>query len=140
MPDTIKWTGEITFDGTIEEFREFGKLLQHPRIKVKIPNMHKPPRLLPGYPPLPQTDFVRPENLDRLIKEGRVKTVPVLPDIAGGIRMAHVHMASQIVLLGAEQFKLYAADLAKGIAEKRVAEIEDPVDALAPFVDLANIR
>ncbi len=30
MPDTIKWKGEIEFEGPVEQFRELAKLLESP--------------------------------------------------------------------------------------------------------------
>ncbi len=134
MPDTIKWKGEIEFEGPVEQFRELAKLLETTRVKVTVGDLGKRPGWLSGYPRLLVTEFLKPERMDQLIKDRRMTLVDAIHGIPGGIRVPHVHIRDRVALFGREEFKLYAGELAKTLAEKRVSEIDD-LDVAMKLID-----
>ncbi len=133
MPDTIKWKGEVTFEGSPEQLKALLEGFAAAKAKINIPEWAGRIRHLAGCSPLPIKDFLKQEHLDRLIKGARMVNVGPLVPIPGGIRVPHIHVGDQIALVNQEQFRQYAGELAKAMADRRVSAIDDYTEAMMPI-------
>lgn len=128
---TLKWTGEVTFEGTADEFNSFIGTLSSYRVAVSIP----PSKFVPGS----YAGYIRPIEsiftkgmLERL-SEGSVRTqIPV--NMPCAITSPHIHVGQEVILVSKEQFKTFLGEVARHIAEKRVETESDFYAMIKPFV------
>ena len=138
MNTSLVWKAEVEFQGTVEEFAAVAAALTQLPIAVRIAEFPAwPRRPYPGIPPLPILDLIGPENLDRLLANVPRAKIRLPKDVAGGIRTPHFHVGDEIVLLDRERFKTAPGLIAKELAERRVAVIDDFPQAMKPIDDLA---
>lgn len=136
MAEKFTWKGEITFNGTTQEFAKFAEALNdRSEIEVKVPKWW-PPRPFPGYPPWPWWRRIPQDSFNKIIKGGPKFKVMWIKDIAGGIRDPHVHLEKEIVLLDRDRFKLMVSEVASMLATERVDHMDDFVSVMAPIQEL----
>lgn len=140
MSETVKWKGEVEFAGTVEQFREFVKLVERPEYKVQVPELIRKPGRLPGLLPIPITDFLTPDAVKRLTEGAPTLRVNFIKGIAGGIRVPHMHVGPDVMLIGPKPFAEYAGELAKALAQKRVGHIADYPEVMMQFAAGDEIR
>ncbi len=133
MSETVKWKGEIEFAGNVDQFRELAKLLEQLEVKVRIPEWIGRRKHLAGCNPLPITEFLKPDIVKRLTDGAPAFNVNFVKPIPGGIRVPHIHVGPDVMLLGPKQFAEYAGELARAVAQKRVHAIADYPEAMMPI-------
>ncbi len=130
MDQQFTWKAEVVFNGPPEEFEVVAQALEGLRIKISIPEWKDRPIHSAGCHPIPLEDILSRVRLESLA-EGmpRMRRLRV-KDIAGGIRTAHLHLGSEVVLLDRERFRKLAGLVAQELAERRVEVIEDYIGVM----------
>jgi hypothetical protein len=136
---TFKWKAEIEFEGSVDEFKKLADFLNKQPLVVRIPEWDwVPPGHLAGCNPFPLEHLIDKDFLKILAEKSKAK-IPIIKDIAGGIRTAHVHLADEVVLLDRENFRIMVGQVAKTLAERRAETVEDYVDVMGPVDRLTVI-
>ncbi|RXK88394.1 hypothetical protein EST62_03310 [Chlorobaculum sp. 24CR] len=126
----IKWKGEITFEGSADEFNTFKEMLQKSAVKVTLPDSD-----LGKLIDIHFAGYIRP-RLDVIFKADRLKKLTegaqripfkIVEGIAGGIQTPHIHVGDEVVLVSKEQFKEVIGEVARTMAIKDIDAATDYV-------------
>lgn len=120
----IKWKGEITFEGSAEEFNSFKESLLKHSVKVTIPEMNEYSASLhhiyAGYI-RPRIDVIfKPDQLKKITEGAQRIPFKIVEGIAGGIQTPHIHVGDEVVLVSKEQFKEVIGEVARTMAIKDI--------------------
>ncbi len=128
----LKWKGEVTFEGTPEQFNSFITALASHSVAVSISEIAGHLGVNAGYMRPIEIGAVIPKGMmDKAIKE----SVHVqLSGINGGIRSPHLHVGQEALLVSKEQFKTLLGDVARQVAENRVEAESDFYNMIKPLV------
>jgi len=124
MSQKLNWKGEVTFEGSKEEFQSFKETIEKHPVVVTVPELgesiSKPsprsPHIIGGHP----AGIVSvPSGIDlEQIIEGQPRMqFTSIKGIAGGIRTPHLHRGDQVVLVDKERFKTILGEAARNIFE-----------------------
>jgi len=137
MDEKFVWKGELVFKGGEEEF---AKMVEHlemlPFCRVNIKEWIDRPHHLAGCFPFPLESLLTERLLGRLTENVNRMAIRFPQDIPGGIRYPHMHLQDEVVLLDRNQFKVFAGEVAKSLAELRVDEVTDYIDVMGPINSL----
>jgi hypothetical protein len=120
----IKWKGEITFEGSAEEFNAFKETLLKHAVKVTIPELDEHSVSLQHI----YAGYIRP-RIDVIFKTDRLKKLTdgaqripfkTVEGIAGGIQTPHIHVGDEVVLVSKEQFKEVIGEVARTMVIKDI--------------------
>jgi len=128
----LVWKGEVTFEGTIEEFKAFATTLTSQRVSISISETLG--RLGPnaGYMrPIDYNTLVQKSILDKMQQEAT--HVPLPGIIAGGIRSPHLHVGQEVLLVSKEQFRTFLGDVARQMTENHVEGETDFYNMIKPL-------
>lgn len=140
MDEKIVFQAEITFKGGIEEFKRMAEALADLPIAFRVPGWplgHE----TAGCWPEPIQDLISKERFGKLLQGAeRFKISKLIcRDLCGGIRVPHVHLPpDEVVLLDRRRFK----ELVGGIAEElgqRVADTSEYSQITSAMRDLAHL-
>lgn len=131
----IKWQGQITFDGTVEEFNAFKEMLQNSAVKVALPDSELAGKLqhyhIAGYI-RPRIDVIfKADRLKKLTEGAQRIPFKIVEGIPGGIQTPHIHLGDEVVLVSKEQFKEVIGEVARTVA------IND-IDAATDYVGMVK--
>ncbi len=128
----IVWKGEVTFQGTVEEFQSFAKMLSAQRVSISIAETVGHLGHNAGYVrPIDYRSIVNAENLEKMQQEATHVPLPVM--IAGGIRSPHLHAGQEALVVSKEQFKTFLGDIAREMTEERVETETDFYEMIKPL-------
>ncbi len=119
MTDHLKFKAEIEFNGSVEEFEELANSILKANCRIKVEEFPFPWGGKNGGWPVPVERLVRIEKY--LQEERRIK---LIRDLAGGIRISHIHLKDEIVLVDKKIFRDIMGDVARELAENLVDEVE----------------
>ncbi len=119
---TLTWKGEVTFEGTIEEFSNFKAVIEKHATSISIsgsdgrvlPNYHKA-----GFIPIIRK-FLSEQQIAQLTEGAARMQFKAIEGIAGGIRSPHIHLEDEVVLVDKERFKTILGEVASSITQERV--------------------
>lgn len=129
MAELLKWKAEIKFVGTADEFNKMAAQLDKLRVELAIPEWVRRPHHYAGCMPIP-IDMILGDRLLELVADLPRYKIKFIRDIYGGMRMAHVHLGEEVVLLDQERFKMLVSGVAKELGEKRVEAIGDYIEVM----------
>lgn len=120
----LKWQGEITFEGTVEEFNGFREMLQKLPVRVAVPDLEIQGKLpqfhVAGYIRPPIDMVIRPDRLKKITEGAQAFAFKPIGGIAGGIRTPHIHVGDTVLLVDKEQFKAVMGEVARAIAHDNI--------------------
>ena len=131
MTKKVKFKAEVEFEGSIEEFREFANNLVGANCKIKVDEFPFPWGGKNGGWPVPVERLIKVEKY--LQEQPRIK---LIRDLAGGIRVSHIHLKDEILFVDRNIFKDIMGDVARELAEDLAEEVEY-VDAINAINHLA---
>jgi hypothetical protein len=137
MEKKVTWQAEVKFTGTVEEFNEIASVLEKMPIEVRIPEWKCCPRNFPGGMRIPVDNLLDPGFLKEITHEMPRLNVKYIKGIDGGMRMAHVHIGDEFILLDRRRFKALASQIAFELAGKRAGEVQDYVDVMDPINEIS---
>jgi hypothetical protein len=110
---------EIEFRGTMEEFQEVSaKLAELPiKLRVELPSDHTK-----GCWPFPIEGILSKRVMEKVIDD--MPRYNLVKDIYGGIRIAHLHIGDDLVLLDRERFQNFVGQLAMEIGQRIAAKAD----------------
>lgn len=118
---TLKWKGELTFEGTLEQFKTFTTSLEKYQVAIGVADLGN---VIGDYHPAgyirPIHAFLNKDYLEKLTDGASRMQMKAIEGIAGGIRNPHIHLGSEIVLVDRERFKEIIGEVAGRIAQERV--------------------
>lgn len=134
---TLKWKGEVTFEGTIDQFHAFKTAIekQHVTISVSeldsniLQNIHIAGYIRPNY-----AAIFAAGQLEKLTEGAPRMEFTSIEGIAGGIRSPHLHLGDEVVLIDKERFKAILGEVARGMVEQRIDSEEDYCNIVKPLV------
>ena len=129
MTERLKWKAEIEFVGSADEFNKMVARLDELPVEIAIPEWEFRPRHFDGCMPI-RIDMVLGDRLLELVEDLPRINIKYIRDIRGGMRMAHVHMGDEIVLLDQARFKQLVTGVAHELGERRVEQIEDYIKVM----------
>jgi hypothetical protein len=133
---TLKWKGEVTFEGTIDQFNAFKAAMEKLPVGISVSELGKiilRPR--PGYITPAIISLIDAAKLDKLTEGATRMQFAKIKDIAGGIRTAHLHLGDDVVLLDKSQFKNILGEIARTTMEQRVDAEEDYYSMIKPIAE-----
>jgi hypothetical protein len=129
----LRWKGEVTFEGTPEQFKSFIEVLSSHSVAINISELAGHLGRNAGYvKPIEIGAVIAERMMNRISKEAVRMPMPGI--IAGGIRSPHLHVGQEVLLVSKEQFKTFLGDVARQIAENRVETESDFYDMIKPLV------
>ncbi len=131
---TLKWKGEVTFEGTIEQFQAFKAAIEKQPIRISISELDSAVLShfhYAGYIPAIRLRAVELEKLTEGAPRLRFTTIE---GIAGGIRSPHLHLGDEVALIDKDRFKTVLAEVARSMVEQRIDSEEDYVNMIKPVV------
>jgi hypothetical protein len=135
---TLKWKGEVTFEGTIEQFYAFKTAIENHPISITVPEYdNKRFQIVhgSGYISPAALAGLKQAQLEKLTAgEPRVQFARI-KNIAGGIRTPHLHLADEVVLVDKERFKTFLGEIARSTLDNRVDTEEDYYDMIKPIAE-----
>lgn len=146
MGNTLKWKGEVTFEGTMEEFASFVQALDKQPVTITVGELgsmqkadgklvlHKFP--IAGYMRFELSAALTRAKLEKLTEGAPRMQFMRIKDIAGGIRTPHLHLDDQLVLVDRERFKTILGDMARDVFQQRAMAGEDFYDMVKPLSDM----
>ncbi len=137
MEKKVTWQAEVKFTGTVEEFNEIASVLEKMPIEVRIPEWKCCPHNFPGGMRIPVDNLLDPGFLKEITHEMPRLNVKYIKGIDGGMRMAHVHIGDEFILLDRQRFKALASQIAFELAGKRAGEVQDYVDVMDPINEIS---
>jgi hypothetical protein len=118
----IEWKGEVTFKGSLDDFKDFAKTMNTGISKgqfvVTIP-VFKPGRGSAGYQPFLK-EILSPSAIAEYSEKEEPMSVPMIGPINGGLLFAHLHIGDKVVALDRAKFKKLAEDVAVKLAARSV--------------------
>ncbi len=130
MTEALKWKAEIKFEGTADDFNKMVTQLDRLPVEISIPEWGRRPVHFDGCMPLPIGRLIGMERLEKLVTDLPRIQIKFIRDIRGGLRMAHVHLSDEIVLLDQTRFKALVAGVAHDLGEMRAETIEDYIEVM----------
>ena len=139
MDMNLTWKAEIVFKGDAKGLTQLANALEKIPVEVSIPEWKIRPHHLAGCFPLPIDRLLRQELIDKIIDGMPRMQVKFVKDIAGGIRLAHLHIGNEIVLLDQDRFRTFASTVAAELANILVdMEGTDYVEVMGPINNLMD--
>lgn len=132
MKDVIRWKAEIEFEGTADEFNKMVAQLDKVPVEISIPEWIPRPHHFAGCTPLPIDMLIDKEQLGNLTEGLQRHKIKFIRDIDGGMRMAHIHIGDEIVLLDRTRFKTFVATVAYELGARRAESVDDYIDVMDP--------
>lgn len=138
MADRINWKAEVEFDGTVEDFNRMAGMLNDLPIVVRIPEWPRPGPF-PGIYAMPIEKLLAEKQLREIVSDAQPLQIKYIKDIAGGIRLAHVHLGDQVYLIDRAKFQVLVGEVAQRLATRRVEAIGDYVGVMDAISRVAII-
>lgn len=129
MAELLKWKAEVKFVGTADDFNKMAARLDELPVEVTIPEWYCRPHHYAGCMPIP-IDLILRDRLKELVVDLPRYRIKFIRDIYGGMRMAHVHLGEEVVLLDQARFKKLVSGVAQELGEKRVEAIGDYIEVM----------
>jgi hypothetical protein len=126
MIQTLKWKGEVTFEGSMEQFQSFKAAIEKHPVVVTLPesgeSISKPGPRTPiimrgGTAGLPFRDVTFSHDLKKMVEGQPRMQFTSIKGIAGGIRTPHLHLGDEVVLVDKEHFKTILEEAARNVFE-----------------------
>ena len=131
----IKWKGEVTFEGTLDEFAAFRTAIEKQPVALAISEAIFYPGSKAGYYWLAdQLTALHEGNLAQMLQGAPRIQFANIKGIAGGIRTPHLHLGDEVVLVDKERFKTILGDAARNIFAQRVETQDDFYDMIKPLM------
>lgn len=128
MNTTLKWKGEVTFEGTIDQFNSFRESLETQSVHVGIPELQSNifTKIHPaGYITPAISAILSAGRLAKIAEKATRFQFKGIDGIAGGIRSPHLHIGEEVILIDKEVFKNILSEAASNIAQRRVDAEDD---------------
>ncbi len=119
MTDHLKFKAEIEFDGSIAEFEELANSILKANCRIKVDEFPFPWGGKNGGWPVPVERLIKIEKY--LQEQPRIR---LIKDLAGGIRISHIHLKDEIVMVDRKIFRDIMGDVARELAESLADEVE----------------
>jgi hypothetical protein len=122
----ITWKAEVSFEGNIDEFKEFKTALDKYRVQASIPGL-KGLATGSGYAKFEYAVSFKqnPAQFEKFVAgEPRVQLAQI-GGISGGMRNPHLHLGDEVVIVDKARFKALLGEVAKAVAERKVESEDD---------------
>lgn len=130
MSDRVIWKAEVEFEGTPEQLEKLAEALKPLPVTIHIPEWQNRPKHLAGCYPFPIDKIILKEQVEKWAA-GRTRLPAVsIKDIIGGIRTPHMHIGDGVILIDKEQFRDLAGSVARELAVRRAAKIDDYIGVM----------
>lgn len=128
----VVWKGEVTFQGTVDEFKAFTSALTAHPVSITVAETLGRLGANAGYMRIPEYETVVGKSMVETLQREAVP-LPLPPFIAGGIRTPHFHAGQQALLVSKEQFKAFLGDVARKMTEDHVEAETDFYNMIKPL-------
>lgn len=133
----LQWKGEVTFEGTIEEFHVFKAAIEGQPVRISVSEVaggikFKP---RPGYISPPLISALEASRLEKITQGAIRMQFATIKDIAGGIRNPHLHLGDEVVLIDKTRFKTVIGEVARKALEHRVDIETDYYNMIKPIAE-----
>ena len=140
MPKKFEWKAEVKFKGTVDEFNDIMSYLDKQPVEIDLVEWAGIRRHLAGCNRIPIENILDKVMIEKITAKSAKLDLKYIQDIAGGIRDPHIHVGDRVCLLSKDNFKHYAAEVAKELALMRVNNSEDYIEMMNPINSLGEYQ